>query len=160
MSDKSGNAWLVYGLLASVSIVSSEVGKVVLNRYYNAVGSETTLKELVCAGGVALLKYIQYTKAKQAEAASAAAGDAVATTSGGVPWIVMIAAAAWKVMWSVWKDECMNLAPNTGIAKNIINLNGVLSLFAGYLFLSQKINNNMLIGSAMVVVGSYISSLK
>ena len=50
-------------------------------------------------------------------------------------------------------------APNFGVAKNLINLNGPLALFAGY-FLGQKLTKNMLIGSFLTVVGAYISTLE
>ena len=62
----------------------------------------------------------------------------------------------------MWRDQAMQLAPNPGIAKNVINLNSGLALVLGslqcstepscqvigYLFLSKSINRNMVRGLA------------
>jgi hypothetical protein len=48
-----------------------------------------------------------------------------------VPWLIIIAMAAFKVQWNIWRDKSMVLAPNAGLAKNVINLNGGLALIVG-----------------------------
>eukprot|EP00656_Telonema_subtile_P002952 TRINITY_DN11361_c0_g1_i3.p1 TRINITY_DN11361_c0_g1~~TRINITY_DN11361_c0_g1_i3.p1 ORF type:complete len:146 (+),score=31.17 TRINITY_DN11361_c0_g1_i3:130-567(+) len=140
--------WLGYAGGVAISIVISEVGKVQINQAYGAVLQETSLKELIAAGGVALYRFIR-TK-QQGSAAS---------TTGEVPWLVILFLAAFKVQWSIWRDAALSLAPNSGIAKNVINLNSGLALAVGYFFLGQKLNRNMVLGTGLATAGAYISTV-
>merc|ERR1712010_74533 len=103
-------SWMGYAGAVAGCIVVSEVGKVQINNYFQAHLPHTTYKELIAAGVVALYNLIKSSK----EAPSASS-----SSTGEVPWPVIIALGVFKVQWSVWRDLAINLAPNAGLAKNV-----------------------------------------
>ena len=67
-------------------------------RRCGAVAKETSLRELMLAGAVALLQWLQLKRAQSLE------GGAPAPS---VPWWLMAAFAFLKVQRSLWQEFCM-----------------------------------------------------
>jgi len=149
LQRNAGASWVMYGLMGAAGIVTCEVGKVALTNYYGGEMKDTTLKVLVAAGLIAIFRF--FMRPKQQELKDK-------PKPGEVPWWMMFALAAWKVQHNIWRDKCMQMAPNAGIAKNVINLNGPFATLSAYLIFRQILNFRMVAGSALVVAGSYIST--
>ena len=139
--------WLSPGLLASVSLASTETLGVELTKWY-APGSDaqqevTSNHMSICTGLVSVIQVLR----KHGLSGLNAFGK------GCVPWYLVLALSVWRAQWIIWIDRTLQYAPNPGFGKAVINLNTVWAAILGVVFLKQGINPKQGLGILLSFVG-------
>ena len=117
--------WLTPGLLASVSLASTETLGVQLTKHYapgNDAQQEVTSNHMSIATGMVSLA--------QLLRKHGLAGLNF-RKSGCVPWYLVLALSVWRAQWLIWIDRTLQYAPNPGFGKAVINLNTVWATLIG-----------------------------
>ena len=64
--------------------------------------------------------------------------------------------AAFRMIWSIWIQNSILLAPNAGFAKAVVNLNTVWAAIVGAVFLQGKLSPKNYAGIILSTVGCYL----
>jgi len=73
-----------------------------------------------------------------------------------VPWWMTAGLAAFRMIWSIWIQNSILLAPNAGFAKAVVNLNTVWAAIVGAVFLQGKLSPKNYAGIILSTVGCYL----
>ena len=178
--------WMGPGLLASISIASTESLGVELTKRFapgDDAQQETTSNHLSIATGiVALINQLRK---------HGFPGGLDCWSKGAVPWYLIALLAVWRAQWVIWIDRTLQFSPvrhrpsarapalrpglrtppgppphqpaearscvqNPGFGKAMINLNTVWAAFIGLIFLKQGMNIKQALGVGLSFLGCYL----
>ena len=137
-------AWIGLALAAATSIASTQMAGVYLTRNFGSSMESYSNTLTFLTGIVAGTRLLRKPP-----------GTAVAPT---VPFAYIVLVAGWNAKWRSWADQALSLAPNPGLAKIIINLNGIFAVGISSWLLNAKVTFKQLCGALLSLIGAYLAA--